>query len=64
MSDSKVFMFPENGTNNNGLISMLAPLLPQKGIDPNVLLATRNKSSFGGEGGWFMWVIFLFFLMG
>lgn len=64
MSDSKVFMFPENGTNNNGLVSMLAPLLQQRGVDPNVLLAMKNNSGFGGEGGWFMWVIFLFFLMG
>lgn len=61
MSESKVFMFPET---NNSMLSMLAPLLQQKGIDPNVLLASRNNSSFGGEGGWFMWVIFLFFLMG
>ena len=61
MSESKVFMFPET---NNSILSMLAPLLQQKGIDPNVLLASRNNSSFGGEGGWFMWVIFLFFLMG
>lgn len=64
MSDSKVFMFPENGTNNSGLVSMLAPLLQQRGVDPNVLLAMKNNSGFGGEGGWFMWVIFLFFLMG
>lgn len=41
MSDSKVFMFPENGTNNNGLASMLAPLLQQRGVDPNVLHASR-----------------------
>lgn len=60
MTDSKVFMFPES---NNSMLSMLAPLLQQKGVDPNVLLATKNNS-FGGEGGWFMWVIFLFFLMG
>ena len=64
MTESKVFMFPDQGTNNSGLISMLAPLLQQKGVDPNVLLAMKNNSGFGGEGGWFMWVIFLFFLMG
>lgn len=63
MSDSKVFMFPETNS-NNGLVSMLAPLLQQKGVDPNVLLAMKNNTGFGGEGGWFMWVIFLFFLMG
>ena len=60
MSDSKVYMFPENGN----MVSMLAPLLQQRGVDPNVLLAMKNQNGFGGEGGWFMWVIFLFFLMG
>lgn len=64
MSDSKVYMFPESGTSSNGLISMLAPLLQQKGVDPNMLLAMKNNSGFNGDGGWFMWVIFLFFLMG
>lgn len=64
MSDSKVFMFPETGTSNGNLVSMLAPLLQQKGVDPNVLLAMNKNNGFGGEGGWFMWVIFLFFLMG
>lgn len=62
MSDSKVFMFPEQGTSNSGLISMLAPLLQQRGVDPNILLAMKNN--FGGEGSWFIWIIFLFFLMG
>lgn len=66
MSDSKVFMFPESGSSNGELMSMLVPLLSQRGVDPNVLLALNNKGNngFGGEGGWFMWVIFLFFLMG
>ena len=41
---------------------MLAPLCQQKGIDPNILLAMKDKNSFG-DGG-FLWVIFLFFLMG
>ena len=61
--DSKVFMFPESS--NGNLASVLAPLLQQRGIDPNVLLAmNKNNGAFGCEGGWFMWVIFLFFLMG
>lgn len=66
MSDSKVFMFPESGSSNGELMSMLVPLLSQRGVDPNVLLALNSKGNngFGGEGGWFMWVIFLFFLMG
>ena len=61
MSESKVFMFPESG--NGEIVSMLAPLLQQRGLDPNLLLMNRNNG-FGGEGGWFLWVIFLFFLMG
>ena len=64
MSDSKVFMFPETGSNNRELVSLLAPLLQQRGLDPNLLLMNRGNYGFGGEGGWFMWVIFLFFLMG
>lgn len=46
------------------MMPLLAKRCEQRGIDPNVLLATKNNNGFGGEGGWFMWVIFLFFLMG
>lgn len=61
MSESKIYMFPEQGGQIN---TVLSSLLAQKGIDPNVLLAMNKNCGFGGEGGWFMWVIFLFFLMG
>ena len=67
MSDSKVFMFPETKSTSGELMGILAPFLQQRGVDPNVLLAMNgrnNDGAFGGEGGWFMWVIFLFFLMG
>ena len=67
MSESKTFVFPESGNGGgSGMLAMLAPLLQQKGIDPNLLVAMqgRNNNGFGGEGGWFIWVIFLFFLMG
>ena len=61
--ESKTYVFGENG--NNGMMSLLAPLMQKSGLDPNLLLAmNRNNGGFGGEGGWFMWVIFLFFLMG
>ena len=63
MSESKVFMFPESGASNGELVSLLAPLLQQRGLDPNLLLMNRGNYGFGGEGGWFMWIIFLFFLM-
>lgn len=47
MSDSKVFMFPDGGSNNS--------------IDPNLLMALNNNGGFGGNGSW-LWVFFLFFL--
>lgn len=62
MSESKTFILPDG--QGGGMMPLLASLCQQRGIDPNVLLATKNNSGFGGEGGWFMWVIFLFFLMG
>lgn len=66
MSDTKIFSFPDGGScGNNGLLGILAPMLQQRGLDPNLLLAMNaNNGGFGGEGGWFIWVIFLFFLMG
>ena len=63
MSESKTFILPD-GQGGGGMSPLLASLCQQRGIDPNVLLAAKNNSGFGCEGGWFMWVIFLFFLMG
>ena len=68
MNDERTVIYtPESGGGNGmGLLGMLAPLLQQKGFDPNLLVAMngRNNGGFGGEGSWFIWVIFLFFLMG
>lgn len=63
MSESKTFILPDGGQSGS-MMPLLASLCQQRGIDPNVLLAAKNNSGFGGDGGWFMWVIFLFFLMG
>lgn len=65
MSESKTIVFGNDS--NNGMLGLLAPLLQQRGLDPNMVMAmmnNRGNNGFGGEGGWFMWVIFLFFLMG
>lgn len=63
--ESKTYVFGNEGsTSNNGMLGLLAPLLQKQGVDPNVLLAMKGNNGFCGEGGWFMWVIFLFFLMG
>lgn len=64
MSETKTFILPEGNNTSGSMMPLLASLCQQKGVDPNVLLAMRNGNGFGGEGGWFMWVIFLFFLMG
>ena len=67
MSDTKIFTFPDGGTSGGGnMLGFLAPLLQQRGLDPNMVFAMMNngRNGFGGEGGWFLWVIFLFFLMG
>lgn len=61
MAEEKTYVF--DGGANNGILGLLGPLMQQRGIDPSVLLAMRNNDGFG-EGGWFIWVIFLFFLMG
>lgn len=65
MSETKTYVFPESGNSGGGgMMAMLAPLLQQKGIDPNLLVAMqgKNNNGFGGDGSWFMWIIFLFFL--
>ena len=63
--ESETYVFGNEGsTSNNGMLGLLAPLLQKQGVDPNVLLAMKGNNGFCGEGGWFMWVIFLFFLMG
>ena len=63
MSESKTFILPDSGQSDS-MMPLLASLCQQRGIDPNMLLAMRNNGGFGGEGGWFMWVIFLLIFTG
>lgn len=63
MGECKTMVFGND--NQNSLLGLLAPMLQQRGLDPNMVMAMmNNRNGFGGEGGWFIWVIFLFFLMG
>lgn len=62
MSESKTFILPDG--QSGSMMPLLASLCQQRGIDPNMLLAMKNNSGFGGEGGWFMWVIFLLIFTG
>lgn len=67
MSENRTVVYtPDAGSGSgSGMMAMLAPLLQQKGIDPNLLMALNSKGNgngFGGDGSWFLWIIFLFFL--
>lgn len=67
MSENRTVVYtPEAGSGSgSGMMAMLAPLLQQKGIDPNLLMALNSKGNgngFGGDGSWLLWIIFLFFL--
>lgn len=62
--ESKTYVFGNEGTQSGGMLSLLAPLLQQRGLDPNLLLAMNKNGNGWGDGNGFMWVIFLFFLMG
>lgn len=61
MSD-KTFVF-DSSAGSNGMLGLLAPMFQQRGLDPNLLLALNNKgcgsNGWGGEGGWFIWILFL-----
>ena len=61
METSKTYVFnPEGSGNNGGMLSLIAPLLQQKGVDPNVLLAMKGNNGFGnGDGSWFIWLLFI-----
>ena len=57
MSDAKTYVFGQD----SNCMNWLAPLLQQKGIDPNVL-AMMNNGGFG-NGNW-VWILFLILLFG
>lgn len=61
MSETKTYVFGNDGQcGGGGMMSMLAPLLQQRGLDPNLLLAMNRGGGFGnGEGSWFIWLLFI-----
>lgn len=61
METSKTYVFnPEGSGNNGGMMSLIAPLLQQRGVDPNALLAMKGNNGFGnGDGSWFIWLLFI-----
>lgn len=65
MEKTYVFDSESGGLNSSALI---ASLMQNKGIDPNLMAmltnASRNQDSWGGNGCWFIWVILMFWLWG
>lgn len=61
----KAYVFEEGGMNNSALI---ASLLGNKGVDPNLMAmltnASKNTDAWGGGGMWWIWVIIMFWLWG
>ena len=62
MSEEKTYVF--DGGSTNGIISALAPMLQNRGIDPGVLALMNNNDGFGANGGWWIWIMFLAFMWG
>ena len=61
----KTYVFDTNsGHTSDGMMGLIASLCQQRGLDPNMVTAMMNNRGAGYEGQWFIWVIFLFFLMG
>lgn len=53
-------MFGNEGNGQSGMMSLIAPLLQQRGLDPNLLVAMNRGGGFGGnEGSWFVWLLFI-----
>lgn len=64
----KTYVF--DSAENSGLNSsaLLASLMQNKGVDPNLMAmltnASKNQDAWGGSGCWFIWVIIMFWLWG
>ena len=58
--ESKTYVFGNEGSGQGGMISLIAPLLQQRGLDPNLLVAMNRGGGFGSnEGSWFIWLLFI-----
>ena len=62
MSEEKTYVF--DSASGSNIISALAPMLQNRGIDPSVLALMNNNDGFGNNGGWWIWIMFLAFMWG
>lgn len=57
---SRTYVFGNEGSGHGGMMSLIAPLLQQRGLDPNLLVAMNRGGGFGSnEGSWFIWLLFI-----
>lgn len=59
MAEAKTFVFGQDSNNSNNMLGFLAPLLQQRGLDPNMVMAMMNNKGDYNTGGWFMWILFI-----
>ena len=63
----KTYVFDANNSSLDST-ALLASLMQNKGVDPNLMAmltnASKNQDAWGGNGCWFIWVILMFWLWG
>ena len=68
MSESKTYVFGENGTNQGGgfnsILAMLPALMQRQGVDPSLFALCNGKSNGNGWGDGLFAILLLFLLMG
>ncbi|MFR3694922.1 MAG: hypothetical protein ACLTW0_01910 [Alistipes ihumii] len=64
--DKDIFMFGDGG--NSSVASLLPALMQNRGMDPNLVAAlmngNNNRSAWGGDGCWLLWIILLWAICG
>lgn len=64
----KTYVFDTAPSNNFDSTALIASLMGNKGVDPNLMAmltnASKNQDCWGGGGMWWIWVIIMFWLWG
>jgi hypothetical protein len=64
----KTYVFDTNERSNFDSSALIASLMNNRGIDPNLMAmltnASKNQDCWGGGGFWWIWVIIMFWLWG
>lgn len=64
----KTYVFDTNAGGGFNSEALIASLMNNKGVDPNLMAmltnGSRNQDAWGGGGMWWIWVIIMFWLWG